>query len=133
MIDTMKTVEFMAGSAVVSPRVVAFPRAAGPLAAGSYTTYRDTINRIELTRSDAIEFILKNVDKFKQQTLLYIDPPYFEKGRFLYYNSYLAEDHASFAEAILKLKAMHWVISYDEVRPIRELYSGSPWLQYRRL
>ena len=87
-------------------------------------------NRIELTRSDAIEFILKNVDKFKQQTLLYIDPPYFEKGRFLYYNSYRAEDHASFAEAILKLKAMHWVISYDDVRPIRDLYSGSPWLQY---
>ena len=86
--------------------------------------------RIELTQLDAIEFIENNADRFKRKTLLYIDPPYFEKGRFLYYDAYRINDHATVAERVTTMKNLNWIVSYDDVRPIHDLYANSPWLQY---
>jgi DNA adenine methylase len=88
------------------------------------------MTRIELTNLDAVEFIEVNAKRFSQRTLLYIDPPYYEKGRFLYHDAYRAGDHATVAESVKALKGLHWVVSYDDVRPIHELYASSPWLQY---
>lgn len=87
-------------------------------------------SRIELTQLDAIEFIKNNSDRFGNRTIIYIDPPYFEKGRFLYYDAYRAEDHALVSKAVNELEGLNWIVSYDDVRPIHDLYSKSPWLQY---
>ena len=87
-------------------------------------------SRIELTKLDAVEFIKSNAERFRGRTLLYIDPPYFEKGRFLYHDAYRAEDHAAVAKAVIDLKGLNWVVSYDDVRPIHDLYAEAPWLQY---
>lgn len=87
-------------------------------------------SRIEVTNLDAVKFIENNARRFGEKTLLYIDPPYFEKGRFLYHDAYRADDHATVAEAVKALKGMNWVVSYDDVRPIHDLYENSPWLQY---
>ena len=87
-------------------------------------------SRIEVTNLDAVEFIETNAKRFSNKTLLYIDPPYFEKGRFLYHDAYRADDHAAVAESVKAMKGMNWVVSYDDVRPIHDLYASSPWLQY---
>lgn len=87
-------------------------------------------SRIELTNLDAIQFIKANANRFGCKTLLYIDPPYFEKGRYLYHDAYRAEDHAAVALSVLELEGLNWVVSYDDVRPIHDLYATSPWLQY---
>ena len=87
-------------------------------------------SRIELTKLDAVEFIKNNSNRFVDKTLLYIDPPYFEKGRFLYYDAYKSDDHSTVAGAVRGLKGLKWVVSYDDVRPIHDLYAKSPWLQY---
>src|ERR1700678_325708 len=87
-------------------------------------------SRIELTNLDAVKFIRANIKRFGKKTLFYIDPPYFEKGRFLYYDAYREEDHATVAECIKELKELSWVVSYDDVRPIHDLYAKCPWLQY---
>lgn len=87
-------------------------------------------SRIEVTNLDAVEFININASKFSNKTLLYIDPPYFEKGRFLYHDAYREDDHAAVAESVKAMKGMNWVVSYDDVRPIHDLYASSPWLQY---
>lgn len=87
-------------------------------------------SRIELTQLDAIDFIKDNEEKFGEKTLVYVDPPYLEKGRFLYYDAYRKEDHAAVANAISQLRNLNWIVSYDDVRPIHDLYSQSPWLQY---
>ena len=87
-------------------------------------------SRIELTNLDAVKFTEMNAKRFKYKTLLYIDPPYFEKGRFLYHDAYRAEDHAAVAKSVVKLEGLNWVVSYDDVRPIHDLYAASPWLQY---
>lgn len=86
--------------------------------------------RIEISNLDAVKFIQTNAERFSNRTLLYIDPPYFEKGRFLYYDAYRADDHAAVAESVKALEGLNWVVSYDDVRPIHDLYANSPWLQY---
>lgn len=86
--------------------------------------------RIEVTNLDAVKFIEANAKRFSNKALLYIDPPYFEKGRFLYHDAYRADDHAAVAESVNALNGLNWVVSYDDVRPIHDLYADSPWLQY---
>lgn len=87
-------------------------------------------SRVELTQLDAVEFIQRNAKRFEDKTLLYIDPPYYEKGRFLYHDAYEPNDHTKVAEAVVELERLNWVVSYDDVRPIHDLYAKSPWLQY---
>ncbi|MEM9524610.1 MAG: DNA adenine methylase [Pseudomonadota bacterium] len=87
-------------------------------------------SRISLTRMDAVEFLACYSPKWNGKTLIYIDPPYFEKGRYLYHDSYDPDDHADVAKAVLRLQGLHWVVSYDDVRPIHYLYEDTNWLQY---
>ena len=87
-------------------------------------------SRIELTKLDAVIFLEANKKHFEKKTLLYIDPPYYEKGRYLYYDAYRHEDHVTVAEAVKELKGLKWVVSYDDVPAIHTLYQNNPWLQY---
>lgn len=88
-------------------------------------------SRIEVTNLDATDFISRNSERFKTKTLLYIDPPYFDKGRFLYYDAYEPSDHVDVANTVNVLWGIHWIISYDDVAPIHDLYSNSAWVQYQ--
>lgn len=54
-----------------------------------------------------------------------LDPPYFERGRELYYDYYRPEDHADLAKFIAANMDGHaWIVSYDNVEPIKNLYAG---------
>lgn len=77
-------------------------------------------DRIELTSMDAVELI-KSIKKPTEKTFCYLDPPYYVKGRDLYLNYYNDDDHKAIAKAIKKYKGK-WIISYDAVDFIRELY-----------
>lgn len=77
-------------------------------------------DRIELTSMDAVELI-KSIKKPSEKTFCYLDPPYYVKGRDLYLNYYNDDDHRAIAKAIKKYKGK-WIISYDAVDFIRELY-----------
>ena len=91
----------------------------------------DLRSKIQLTREDAIEFLQKRAPKWKKETtLVYIDPPYFEKGRYLYYDAYCSEDHRSLAETVSGFPSLQCVVSYDDVAPIHKLYEGWNWLRY---
>ena len=87
-------------------------------------------SRIELTQLDAVEMLSNRAKDWKSKTLLYIDPPYFKKGRFLYHDAYQPEDHKSLASEVRNLDGVNWIVSYDDVRPIHDLYERSTWLQY---
>ena len=67
-------------------------------------------NRIELTQLDAVKMISSKVKDWKSRTLLYIDPPYFEKGRFLYHDAYQQKDHKHLAYAVRRLKGVNWIV-----------------------
>lgn len=85
-------------------------------------------DRIELTSIDAVELI-KSIKKPTEKTFCYLDPPYYVKGRDLYLNYYNDDDHRAIAKAIKKYKGK-WIISYDAVDFIRELYKDYRQKEY---
>ena len=87
-------------------------------------------SRINISNMDAMIFLQENVEKFPTKTFVYIDPPYYQKGRYLYYDAYDPDDHQSVANFIRCLERVKWMVSYDDVQAIRDLYKNSPCLQY---
>jgi DNA adenine methylase len=80
--------------------------------------------RIKLTQSDALALLRYGLPKWTSKTLVYLDPPYYERGRELYYDYYKPEDHADLASFIAGNMTRHtWIVSYDNVAPIKQLYS----------
>ncbi len=87
-------------------------------------------NRIQLTRQDALKFLRKGSTRWPQKTLIYLDPPYYVKGRDLYYDFYQQKDHEQVAEFIKQTSLQKWIVSYDNVQPIRNLYLESKYVVY---
>lgn len=83
----------------------------------------DYAERIHLTNEDAVILVKKLKDKLPNKTLFYLDPPYYVKGKGLYMNYYNNQDHQDIANAIKEIKDHKWIISYDNVPFIKELYS----------
>ena len=84
---------------------------------------------IELTSMDAVALIKRYKRTPAAKTFCYLDPPYYVKGQDLYLNYYRDEDHKDIAEAIKKFKGQ-WIISYDAVDFISELYKGYRQKEY---
>jgi len=88
-------------------------------------------SRIKLTRQDALKFLTAGVAKWPKETLIYLDPPYYVKGRDLYYDFYAPEDHAHIAGFMkASVKRQQWIVSYDNVKPIRDLYPSARHVIY---
>ena len=88
-------------------------------------------SRIRLTRQDALKFLTSGVGKWPEKTLVYLDPPYYVKGRDLYYDFYEPKDHESVATFVTsKIKKQKWIVSYDNVPAIRALYKTAPHIVY---
>lgn len=68
------------------------------------------------------EFWLEDIDKtLPKNSLIYLDPPYYVKGKGLYRNFYNHNDHIKIYE-ILKKIVTKWVVSYDNHPNIRDIY-----------
>lgn len=88
-------------------------------------------SRISLTNKDALSFLKYGIKRWPSNTLIYLDPPYYEKGRDLYYDFYNHNDHARVAEFVTTaIKEQNWIVSYDNAAPIRKLYQGCERLTY---
>lgn len=87
--------------------------------------YSSFANNIELHNMDAIEF-MKQETRYRRnlQVFMYIDPPYYEKGKSLYRYYYSDFDHQSLANFI-RNKTFPWLISYDAAPYIEKLYKKS--------
>ena len=84
----------------------------------SLQPFRD---RIKISREDALTFINGRLNR--ERTLTYLDPPYYVKGSKLYRNAYKHEDHSAVMNAVKEFRDGKWVVSYDAVPQIVELYS----------
>lgn len=80
--------------------------------------------QIHVSNFDAVEFLRSVVPALPSSTLVYLDPPYYNKGRDLYLSAYSDQDHLTVKRAICKRLRKNWVVSYDDVRPVRELYAN---------
>lgn len=80
---------------------------------------------------DAKQLLLRSTEFLPDQSLIYLDPPYYVKGRGLYRNFYGHEDHENIAQ-VLQSRAFKrpWVVSYDNVKEICQMYRESKGLTY---
>jgi DNA adenine methylase len=63
--------------------------------------------------------------------LIYLDPPYYVKGKGLYRNYYQHDDHVAIAKTIQSNKfKLPWVVSYDNAEEICAMYQLSRSLSY---
>ena len=85
-------------------------------------------DRITLTNQDAVELI-QGFRQPENNTLCYLDPPYYIKGRDLYLNYYNDDDHRNIAQVISRY-AGKWLISYDAVDFLKELYCNYRQIEY---
>lgn len=77
-------------------------------------------SHIVVTNKDAIKFLkdLKGKNLF-----VYLDPPYYEKGKSLYLDYYEHSDHRILADYLRSTSKFQWILSYDCVKEIRKMYS----------
>jgi DNA adenine methylase len=88
-------------------------------------------DRIKLTRQDALKFLKAGAARWPKKILVYLDPPYYVKGRDLYYDFYEQKDHASVAGVVMNgIERQFWIVSYDNVPQIRDLYKGARHIVY---
>jgi DNA adenine methylase len=81
-------------------------------------------SRISLYNLDATNMIKTVLPKLPQSTMIYFDPPYYVKGKGLYEDHYKHEDHAMIAELVMSSVMQPWIVSYDNVKSIRDLYKS---------
>ncbi|MER7857946.1 DNA adenine methylase [Amycolatopsis japonica] len=77
--------------------------------------------RITVTNIDGLAVIRRYARR--SNTLIYADPPYFDKAGSLYLNSFKDADHANLAKCLNGLSETKWVLTYDNVPQVRELYA----------
>lgn len=85
------------------------------------TLLHDLRDRITVTSQDGrsvVEAYATDVDSF-----LYVDPPYVQMGGSLYLNSFTELDHALLALCLNRHSSANWVLTYDDVQLIRDLYA----------
>lgn len=87
-------------------------------------------NRISVTNLDAEMFMVERVNALPKDTLVYCDPPYFERAERLYLNAYQPDDHARVARTIQRHLKRPWIISYDSHTAIAKLYSKRRMFRY---
>jgi DNA adenine methylase len=88
-------------------------------------------NRISLTGQDALVFLQEGVLRWPAKTLIYLDPPYYVKGREIYYDYYKKSDHEMIARFVTEnIIKQNWIVSYDNVEEVHDLYRRAPSITY---
>jgi DNA adenine methylase len=85
-------------------------------------------NQIKVTNLDAFDYLQQTVGA--DNSLVYLDPPYFVKGHKLYKNFYQPADHLKIAAELKRRRKSKWVVSYDDVPEIRDAYSSFSPITY---
>lgn len=79
-------------------------------------------SRIKVTNLDGIKLI-ENYISHAENTFLYLDPPYYEKGSNLYLNAYKDADHERLSKCV-RILSTPWLLSYDNSSFIKALYDS---------
>ncbi|AXG97365.1 DNA adenine methylase [Clostridium botulinum] len=82
-------------------------------------SYADKIEIYNLDTEKLIDDVIMNLNK---KSFIFFDPPYYKKGSSLYTNFYKHEDHLALANKIKNIKYHSWIVTYDNVKEIRDMY-----------
>jgi DNA adenine methylase len=79
---------------------------------------------VTLCNLDARVLIQQHLINLPKKSLVYLDPPYYQKGQKLYLNALQPDDHILIAHSVKNYINTHWIVSYDNVESIHALYSN---------
>lgn len=82
----------------------------------------DRAEDIELYNLDALDFMKTVAPNMGDSSLLYLDPPYVQKGPGLYENSFTDDDHRELAKRV-RAYGGKWMVTYDSDGLVDELYT----------
>lgn len=85
-------------------------------------------DRIKVTNLDGAASIRQALRL--RAALIYADPPYYEKGSFLYLNSFDDSQHTRLATLLNRHPQSNWVLTYDDHVRVRELYKDRTYFNY---
>jgi DNA adenine methylase len=86
---------------------------------------------ISVYNEDAHCLLKRRADFLPTKALVYLDPPYYVKGQGLYRNYYGHADHEQIALLLQRPSFRRaWVVSYDNVKEIRDMYRLARSLRY---
>ena len=83
-------------------------------------------NEVKVTNYDFEQLILDE----SRRAILYVDPPYFIRGKQIYQHNMSIDDHVRLS-VLLKESHHRFVLSYDDCDEILDLYSG--WTKIKRV
>jgi len=89
------------------------------------SSYRESIEFYNLDAIDFLEKIILSQTIDREKTLVYLDPPYYNRGPELYRTFYSDEDHIRLQYFLKNKLDIRWILSYDDVPFIHDLYNGS--------
>lgn len=128
-------------SGIIKGGVIGGKGQSGPWKLNARFNKRDLIHRIQriaryrsritLHCIDGIDFIGQVVPSLPKKTLIYLDPPYYAKGKELYENHLSHNDHEDIASMMQKRIRHPWIVSYDAVPEIKAMYAQSRSISYR--
>lgn len=78
-------------------------------------------DRIAVSNEDGLRIIERYSDC--DDAFIYADPPYFEKAGSLYLNAFRDSDHRALADCLTNVQRANWVLTYDNVPQVAQLYS----------
>jgi DNA adenine methylase len=88
-------------------------------------------DRITVHCEDAFDLLSRASEILPAHSLIYLDPPYYVKGRGLYRNFYRHDDHLQIARLLQSANfERQWVVSYDNAPEICDMYSQNEALSY---
>jgi len=76
---------------------------------------------ISIYNLDAAQFIAGIVPTLSAQSIIYLDPPYYNRGSDLYENHYKYDDHIRISNLVGDISS-RWIVSYDNTPEIRGMY-----------
>lgn len=86
-------------------------------------------DRIHLFNVDALALLNHPELDLNCRSLVYLDPPYYEKGSQLYRNHYKPDDHQEIAQAVMAINTP-WLVTYDNCDEIKALYSEAQGVEF---
>lgn len=85
--------------------------------------------RVQIYNLDAATLLTEIVPNLSHKTFVYLDPPYYVKGKGLYQNHFSHGDHERISNLVAEIK-QQWLVSYDNVPEISKLYGKYNFLDF---
>jgi DNA adenine methylase len=88
-------------------------------------------SNISVYCEDSLQLLNRCSEFLPKESLIYLDPPYYVKGKGLYRNYYVHDDHVVIAKKLQqKSFKWPWVVSYDNAEEICTMYQMCQSLSY---